>query len=150
MIIQNTKKQGKKIVKVGKPVLEYKITFSTPMNTTTLGNPANYVMDTVVTVKKTKKKPATNKDHAGRVRGVIALTSDSVTLKPAGSPFATKAGQIVVNASSGVACCRGRIPGPPVGHTFHCQGRQVDQLIRRQTGIVTGTLSSPGAMPKVL
>ena len=107
MFIQKTKKQGNKIVKVGKPVLSgYLITFSTAMNQGSLGNSANYVMDTTVPVKKTKKKPATTKITPVRF-SVTSMTSNSVTLKPAGTPFATKAGMLVVNASSGVESAAG-------------------------------------------
>ena len=49
---------NKKGKKVGKPVFAgYMITFSTAMNQGTLANSGNYVIDTVVPVKKTKKKP---------------------------------------------------------------------------------------------
>ncbi len=82
--------------KVGKPVFAgYMITFSTAMNQGTLANSANYVVDTVVPVKKTKKKPATIKLTPVRF-SVTGETSNSVTLKPAGTPFASKAGQIAV------------------------------------------------------
>ena len=82
--------------KVGKPVLAgYTITFSTAMNAGTLANTANYVVDTVVPVKKTKKKPATIKRTPVGF-AVTGETSDTVTLKPAGTPFKSKAGQIEV------------------------------------------------------
>jgi hypothetical protein len=113
VFIQKTKKQGKKIVKVGKPVFSgYTITFSTTMNTATLGNLANYVMDTVVPVKKTRKKPATTKITPVGF-SVTSMTNNSVTLKPAGTPFATKAGMIVVNASTGVESAAGAFLAPP-------------------------------------
>jgi streptogramin lyase len=113
VFIQKTKKVGKKIVKVGKPVFSgFMITFSTAMNQGTLGNAANYVMDTTVPVKKTKKNPATTKVTPVRF-SVTAVTSNSVTLKPAGTPFATKAGMIVVNASTGVESAAGAFMAPP-------------------------------------
>jgi hypothetical protein len=104
---QKTKKKGNKIIKVGKPVLSgYLITFSTAMNQGTLGNTGNYVVDTVVPVKKTKKKPATIKLTPVGF-SVTSVTGDSVTLKPAGTPFAKKAGMITVNAVSGVESAAG-------------------------------------------
>ena len=113
-------KKGKK---VGEPVFAgYMITFSTAMNDGTLANSANYVIDTVVPVKKTKKKPATIKLTPVRF-SVTGETSNTVTLKPAGTPFKTKAGQIPVTTGleSG---CRGL---PCVHrHAEHCQGRQED------------------------
>jgi virginiamycin B lyase len=113
VFIQKTKQVGKKIVKVGKPVFSgFKITFSTAMNQGTLGNAANYVMDTAVPVKKTKKNPATTKVTPVRF-SVTAVTSNSVTLKPAGTPFATKAGMIVVNATTGVESAAGAFLAPP-------------------------------------
>jgi streptogramin lyase len=110
---QKTKKVGKKFVKVGKPVLSgYKITFSTAMNQGTLGNAANYVMDTVVPVKKTRKKPATTKVTPVGF-SVNSVTPNSVILKPAGTPFSTKAGMITVLASSGVESTAGAFMAPP-------------------------------------
>ena len=110
---QKTKKMGKKTVKVGKPVFSgFMITFSTAMNQGTLVNAANYVMDTTVPVKKTKKNPATTKVTPVRF-SVTAVTSNSVTLKPAGTPFATKAGMIVVNATTGVESAAGAFLAPP-------------------------------------
>jgi hypothetical protein len=107
VFIQKTKKQGKKIVKVGKPVLSgYMITFSAAMNSATLESSANYVMETLVQVKKTRKKPASTKLTPVGF-SVTGMTSNSVTLKPAGTPFAKKAGMIVVNASSGVESAAG-------------------------------------------
>jgi streptogramin lyase len=83
--------------KVGKPVFAgYMITFSTAMNTSTLGNSSNYVIDTVVPVKKTKHKPATVKLTPVGF-SVTSTTSNTVTLKPPATAFSTKAGQIEVN-----------------------------------------------------
>jgi hypothetical protein len=110
---QKTKKVRNRTVKVGKPVFSgFMITFSTAMNQGTLVNAANYVMDTTVPVKKTKKNPATTKLTPVRF-SVTAVTSTSVTLKPAGTPFATKAGNIVVNASTGVESAAGAFMAPP-------------------------------------
>jgi streptogramin lyase len=113
VFIQKTKKVGNRTVKVGKPVFSgFMITFSTAMNQGTLVNAANYVMDTAVPVKKTRKSPATTKLTPVRF-SVTGVTSTSVTLKPAGTPFATKAGEIVVNASTGVESAAGAFMAPP-------------------------------------
>jgi hypothetical protein len=69
-------------------------------------------MDTVVPVKKTKKKPATTKVTPVRF-SVTGVTPNSVLLKPAGTPFATKAGMIVVNATTGVESAAGAFLAPP-------------------------------------
>jgi len=65
------------------------------MNTGTLTNSSNYVVETVVPVKKKGKKPATTKLKPVGF-SVSSATSNTVTLKPGGTPFKSKAGQIVV------------------------------------------------------
>ena len=99
VFIQKHNKKGKK---VGKPVLSgYLISFSTMMNQGTLEYTGNYVVDAVVTSTATKKKLSTTKVTPVGF-SVTGVTSDSVILKPAGSPFAKKAGMIKVSAPAGV------------------------------------------------
>jgi hypothetical protein len=72
----------------------------------TLTNPGNYVMDTVVVTKRTKKNPShTVLTPVGF--SVVTFTGNSVTLKPSGNPFSKKAGQITVTGSSGVESLAG-------------------------------------------
>jgi streptogramin lyase len=102
---QKTNKKGKKI---GKPVISgYVITFSTAMNQGSLVSTGSYVVDTVVTTKRTRKKPAqTILTPIGF--SVKAVTDNSVTLSPSGTPFAKKAGLItVIAAGSGVESSAG-------------------------------------------
>jgi hypothetical protein len=97
VIFQKRNKKGKK---VGNPVISgYLITFDTAMNQGTLGNSANFVMDTVVITKRTKKKPSQTV-LAPIAFSVTNVASNSVTLTPAGTPFSKKAGMITVEASS--------------------------------------------------
>ena len=57
------------------------------------------MIDTVVPVKKTKKNPATVKLTPVRF-SVTGESSNSVTLKPAGTPFTAKAGEISVTVGA--------------------------------------------------
>ena len=71
---------------------------SAAMNQGTLTNAGNFVMETVIPVKKTRKSPATVKLKPVRF-SVTGATSNTVTLKPAGNPFAKNTGQIVVSTA---------------------------------------------------
>jgi streptogramin lyase len=109
--------------KVGKPVFAgYMITFSTAMNTSTLGNSSNYVIDTVVPVKKTKHKPATVKLTPVRF-SVTSTTSNTVTLKPPATAFSTKAGQIEVTV--GVESAAGAFPAATEMLTIAKGGKRI-------------------------
>jgi virginiamycin B lyase len=122
VFIQKVNKKGKK---TGKPVLSgYMISFSTAMNQGTLGNSGNYVMDTVVNVKKTKKKPASTK-LAPVGFSVTSVTSNSVILKPAGNPFSKKAGGITVNASSGLESAAGAFLATNVVYNIAKGGKSI-------------------------
>jgi streptogramin lyase len=109
--------------KVGKPVFAgYMITFSTAMNISTLGNSSNYVIDTVVPVKKTAKKPATVKLTPVRF-SVTSTTSNTVTLKPPATAFSTKAGQIEVTV--GVESAAGAFPAATEMLTIAKGGKRI-------------------------
>jgi streptogramin lyase len=98
--VVTVQKRNKKGKKVGKPVISgYTITFDTAMNQGTLANPANYVVDTVVITKRTKKKPSQSV-LAAIAFSVTRVSSNSVTLTPAGTPFSKKAGMITLEALS--------------------------------------------------
>ena len=95
-----SQKRNKKGKKVGKPVISgYLITFNTTMNQGTLGMSANYVLDTVVITKRTKKKPSQTV-LTPIAFSVTIVSTNSVTLSPSGTPFSKKAGMITLEASS--------------------------------------------------
>jgi hypothetical protein len=120
-----TQKKNKKGKPVGKKILSgYLITFSTAMNQGTLGSSGNYVMDTVVSAKKTKKKPSTTKVTPVRF-SVTSVTSNSVTLTPAGTPFSKKAGGISISAPSGVESAAGAFLGSTVIYNIAKGGKSI-------------------------
>jgi streptogramin lyase len=81
---------------VGKLILAgYTITFSTAMNPGTLSDLSNFLVETVVTKKATRKKPATTRFSAVGF-SVTSVTAESVTVRPVGTPFAKKAGMITL------------------------------------------------------
>jgi len=98
VISQQKNKKGKP---VGKPTLVgYTIDYSTAMNEATIGNPANYVVDQFVTVRqKQGKKKKTVLVPQAIGSSVSSITTDSVTLKLAGSQKFSKGGEITVIAS---------------------------------------------------
>jgi streptogramin lyase len=93
--------------KVTKKVLSgYTITFSTAMNQGTINSSGDFVLDTAVPTKKTKKMPATIKLVPVRF-SVQNVTSTSVTISPVGTPFKTKAGKITFPQASAIQSSAG-------------------------------------------
>jgi hypothetical protein len=102
----------------------YMITFSTAMNEGTLGNPGNFVVDTVVTTKRTKKKPATT-TLTPIGFSINSVTSNSVILKPAGTPFLKKAGRVTVSGSNGVESEAGAFLASNVVYNIGIGGKSI-------------------------
>ncbi len=94
---QKVNKKGKK---TGKPMITgYRVSFGAAMNQGSLATPANYAVDTIATTKRAKKKPShTVLTPVGF--SVTDVSSNTVTLSPAGNPFFKKAGLITLEAAS--------------------------------------------------
>ena len=96
MYIQKINKKGEK---VGKPKFAgYTITFSAAMNQGTLTNARRFCDGNSLQLpsrKPEKVPPRSSKP----VRFSKPHTSNTVTLKPAGNPFAKNTGQIVVSTA---------------------------------------------------
>jgi hypothetical protein len=112
LLTQQKKKKGKS---VGKTIfVGYKINFSTAMNEATTRSSANFVVDKFVikTVKQKKVRVLTPVPFT-----ITGVTSNSVTLKPAGKQNFPKGGMIVIISStpSGVTSSSGvSLPGSGV------------------------------------
>ncbi len=110
-----TQEKNKKGKSVGKPIfVGYKINFSTAMNEATTRKSANFVVDQFVIKTVKKKKVQVLEPVRFTITGV---TSNSVTLKPAGNQKFPKGGTIVINTStpSGVTSSSGvSLPGSGV------------------------------------
>jgi hypothetical protein len=102
-----TQKKSKKGKPVGKPIfVGYEINFSTAMNEATTRSSSNFVVDQLVIKTVKRKKVHVLKPVRFTITGV---TSNSVTLKPAGYQNFPKGGMIVINTStpSGVTSSSG-------------------------------------------
>ncbi len=126
--VVSTQKRNKKGKVVGKPVISgYLITFGTAMNQGSLGNSANYAVDTVVITKRTKKKPSESLREPTRF-SVTAVSSNSVTLTPFGTPFSKKAGMITLEASSpGIESAAGGFLGTDVSFNIAKGGKAISE-----------------------
>ena len=97
--VVSSQKKNRKGKNVGKPLIGYEITFGTAMNQQSLASPSNYIVDSVVVTKRTKKKPAQTR-LTPIAFSITNVSSNSATLSPSGSPFLQKAGMITLDVSS--------------------------------------------------